>query len=104
MKKHVRRGLCARCRRPAVVEVVYQRRSHGGVPGDPVAERYCHRHRPAGTDVLAMQVRTLDVASQVVDGHRGNGAGHRTRFIGGRIPRAPASPLDERDSDTLHQD
>ena len=104
MKKHVRRGLCARCRRPASVEVVYQPRARDGSPGEPVAECYCRRHRPADVDALAMQIRTLDTGGSPADRRPSGGARGRVRFSGRRARRTAPSRVDERRTDTLRQD
>jgi hypothetical protein len=103
MKMHVRRGLCARCRRPASVEVVYQPRARDGSTGEPVAERYCRRHRPADADAVAMQIRTLDVGGSPADGRPRRGARGRALFSGRRTPRTPLSRLDRRRMGTLRQ-
>ncbi|HVX20321.1 MAG TPA: hypothetical protein VHB02_03130 [Acidimicrobiales bacterium] len=63
MTKQPRRGHCARCGRPASVEIVYQGRTADGVLAEPVAERLCDRHRQPKGDGLTMQVRTLAVGS-----------------------------------------
>jgi hypothetical protein len=104
MKMHVRRGLCARCRRPASVEVVYQPRARDGSPSEPVAEWYCRRHRPADADVVAMQIRTLDVGGSPADPRPRLGARRRASFSGRRTPRTPPSRFDRGRIDSLRQD
>jgi hypothetical protein len=101
-KMHVRRGLCARCRRPASVEVVYQPRARDGSPSEPVAKWYCRRHRPA--NAVAMQIRTLDVDGSPADRRPRRGARRRALFSGRRTPRTPSARLDRRRTDSLRQD
>jgi len=105
VKEHVRRGLCARCRRPASVEVVYQPRARDGSRIEPVAERYCDRHRPAEADALAMQVRTLGVVGSPDDRRPRRGAAwRRALFSGRRTSRTAPSRSDERSTGSLRQD
>jgi len=80
MAKHLRRGHCARCHRPALVEVVFQRQAPDGSVGEAEAGRFCGRHRPSGGDVVTMQVRMLDV----------NGSATAPAARG--VPTAPATP------------
>jgi hypothetical protein len=105
MKEHVRRGLCARCRRPASVEVVYQPRARDGSPVEPVAERYCDRHRPADADALVMQVRTLGAVGSPAGRRPRRGAvWRRPRFSVRRTSRTPPSRSDERPTGSLRRD
>ncbi len=122
MTKQPRRGHCARCGRPAAVEVVYQPRRADGVLADPVAERLCDRHRRPKGDGLTMQVRTLDARSTTAptdgpvaddgpvaaapgargDGRpSGEGSPRRRRrlFPGNRQPWTPLSLLADRPSE-----